>query len=323
MQKKSGYYFELVIVVLVTLIVFAALTIPNLQHGVGFIFPVPLAVFIIRHRTRDGIIPALIMLIVAPFITHFLPVGGGSWVRGLLMMLTAVTIGFLHGGLSKLKMSHLKEVMIVIGAEMFLAFLMTGVFYFIKDPVFDYSIEFPHYFEQFSTIFNLNHGSIYAENARFIFINSVIPYVMTLAIVEVLFTHVLIHLVIRYAFELTLDRPFTGLHFRLPKFTGYVYLLLLGGSLTSLFFLNQNLNHGVLITITVLINITLALMIFFILQGLFLMILLFRVRRNRESSIILFIVALIFSVPFSIIGAFNVIFSWTSQIMQVEHMDHF
>ncbi|MFA7449558.1 MAG: hypothetical protein WCY90_01930 [Bacilli bacterium] len=323
MKKNSGYYFELVVVVLVTLIVFTALTIPHLQHGVGFIFPVPLAIFIIRYRVKDGIIPALIMLFFAPIITHFLPIGEGSWVRGLLMMLTAVTIGFLHGGLSKLKISHLREIIIVIGAEMVLAFLTTAIFYLIKDPVFDYSVEFPHYFERFAALFNLNHESIYAQNVRFIFVNSVIPYIIALAIVEVLFTHILIFLVIRYAFELTDGRPFTGLYFKIKKPLAYLYLFGLGTALISLFFLNQTLSQGVLIAITVLFNLVLGAMIFFILQGVMVMILLFRTRRNRERSIILFIIALIFSIPFSIFGAFNVIFDWTSRMMAAEQIEHF
>lgn len=323
MNRRSGFYFELIVVVMVTLLVFAALTALNLQHNVGFIFPVPLAVFIIRYRTRDGILPAIIMLIFAPLITHFLPFGGGSWVRGLLMMLTAVTIGFLHGGLSKLKMSHLKEILIVVGAEMFLAFLSAGIFYLMKDPVFDYSVEFPHYYEGFANFFRIPHDSIYSQNAQFIFLNSVIPYIISLAIAEVLLTHVLIYLVIKYAFELTDDRPFTGLHFKLPKWMGYVFLALLFSAITSLFFLKYELEYGLLIGITILFNIVLATMIVFILQGLFLLIILFRVRRHREHSIFLFVMALAFSVPFAILGSLNVIFGWTTQMMELDHSFHF
>lgn len=314
MRKDSKYYFHLTMVVLFTLIAFAALTIPHLQHGVAFIFPVPLAVFIIRYRIKDGILPAIIMMIMAPLITHFLPVGAGSWVRGVFMMLTAVTIGFLHGSLSKLKMSHLREILIVMGAEIFLGALTTLVFYFIQDPVFAFNIEFPHYFERFLVLFNLNHTSIYAQNAGVIFANSVIPYVISLAITEVLLTHILIHLILKYVFELIDNRPFSGLYFRLPKTFAYLFLGGLMLAIISLFFLGNPLDGTILNAIVILFIIVLSVMIIFILQGILLMIFLFRARRQRELSLLIFVVGLVFSVPFAILGALSVIFGWGDRL---------
>lgn len=315
MRKDSKYYFHLTMVVLFTLIAFAALTIPHLQHGFAFIFPVPLAVFIIKYRIKDGILPAIILMIFAPIITHFLPVGGGSWVRGVFMMLTAVTIGFLHGSLSKIKMSHLREILIVMATEIFLGALTTLVFYFMKDPVFAFNIEFPHYFERILTLFSLNHNSIYAQNAGVIFANSVIPYVISLAITEVLLTHILIHLVLKYVFELVDNRPFSGLYFRLPKVTAYVFLGGLLLALISLFFLGNPLDEGLLTAIVILFILVLSVMIIFILQGILLMIFLFRARRQRELSLLIFVVGLVLSVPFAILGALSVIFGWGDSLL--------
>lgn len=315
MRKNSIYYFHFTIVVLLTLILFAALTIPHLQHGVAFIFPVPLAVFIIKYRIKDGIIPAIIMMAFAPIITHFLPVGGGSWVRGALMMFVAVTIGFLHGSLSKVKMSHLREILIVMGAELFLGALTTIIFYFIQDPVFAFNIEFPHYFGRFLTLFNLNHNSIYAQNVGVIFENSVVPYVISLAITEVLLTHILIHLVLKYVFETVDNRPFSGLYFRLPKAFAYAFLGGLLVAITSLFFLGKPLDDTVLLVIVIIFMVVLSVMIIFIFQGIFVMIFLFRARRHREVSLLIFVVGLVFSVPFAIMGALSVIFGWGDHLL--------
>ena len=315
MQKKSTYYFELILVVLFTLITFAALTIPHLQHGVAFIFPVPLAIFIIRNRIKDGIIPAIILMIFAPLITHFLPVGNGSWVRGFLIMMTAVTIGFLHGGLTKLKMSHLKEILIVMGAELFFGSLMTLVFFLNNDNVFSYDIEFPHYFETFARLFNIKTNTIYAQNIRQIFINSVIPYVIALSITEVLLTHILIHLVLKYGYDLDHGRPFTGLYFRLPKWFAIGFLVLLIAALSSLFFLGQELPEGVLTAIIILFIVVLSLLIIFILQGVLYFIFRFRAKHHKELSLGIFITGLFFSVPFAIVGALSVIFGWSEQLI--------
>lgn len=322
-MEKRRYYFDLSLVIILTLLMFAALTIPHLQHGVAFIFPVPLAVFIIRYEIKDGIIPALILILVAPFITHFLPIGGGSWIRGLLMMTTAVTIGFLHGAFTHTKMSHLKEILIVMAAELFFGILMTLVFYFIQDPIFAFNIEFPHYFERFRILFNLHENTTYVQNAGVIFQNSVIPYVIALAVTEVLLTHILIHLVLKYVYEMTDERPFTGLNFRLPKVFAYAYLVGLGLAIVSLFFLGQTLHPNILTAIVVLFIVVLSVMILFIFQGLMYLVYVAELKRNRELSLLFFVVTLILSVPSSILGALNVIFGWTDKMaIKTEHKEH-
>lgn len=45
------------------------------------------------------------------------------------------------------------------------------------------------------------------------------------------------------------------------------------------------------------------------------MIFLFRARRQRELSLLIFVVGLVFSVPFAILGALSVIFGWGDRLM--------
>ena len=77
--KKStpfslNYFFEMGQVILLTLVLFLMFTLSHLEHGIAFIFPVPIAIFVIRYHVKDSIIPALIMIACAAVITHFLPI---------------------------------------------------------------------------------------------------------------------------------------------------------------------------------------------------------------------------------------------------------
>jgi len=317
-KKPTGYFFELSIVILLTLTLFAGLTIPHLQHGVSFIFPVPLAVFIIRHKVKDGIFPAILMIIMGALITHFLPVGAGSWVRGFLIMLTAMTIGFLHGALHKTKLSHRNEILIVMAAELALSIVCVVVFYLLRDPVFAFDIEFPHYYASFQRLFNIKADSVYAQNVGIIFQNMVIPYTFALAITEVLFTHVLIHLTIKYVFETTDERPFTGLAFSIHASGGVLYLVGLVGCFASFIILRNPVDPTLMNIIIALFIMVFTAMIFFILQGVLLMIYVMRIKYNREQSLGIFILALTFAVFFSVLGALNTIFHWSDKLSAKE-----
>ena len=237
------------------------------SHTLGFIFPVPLAVFIIRHKTKEGILPAIIMVLCAPVITHFLPIGEGSFVRGLLIMSGAVTIGFLHGALHKTKISHLSEISIVMIVELFFGVLLTIVFYLLRDPVYAFDIEFNHYFHTFSELFKLQNAPIYAQNVEKVFKNMIIPYTIGLAVVEVLFTHILIHYSLRIIDGESHHGPYSGLAFNLPRFSGYLYVGGIFLSIIALGLMSIELSNAVLISIIVLFIIVLSVSIFFILQG--------------------------------------------------------
>lgn len=309
------YYWELIFSVVFTLVVFSALTFGHLEHGFEFLFPVPLAVFIIRHRVKDGIIPAIILIVLATLITHFLPLGEGSWLRGFLIMITAVTIAFLHGGLSKTKVGHFREILYVMGAEVTLGFIMLLVFYLVKDPVYAFNIEFDHYYHVFCELFKISETSIYGQNAAYIFQYMHIPFTVSLSMTNVLLTHILIHLVLKYAYEQTDERPFTGLNFTTWTFASITYLILLGVAIGSLFFLGMNLPELVLNLIVVIFIIVLGTMLIFIFQGVMLLIAINDIKFSREKSLLLFFLGLVFSVPFSILGAFDAIFLWSDKII--------
>lgn len=314
-KSRSNYLFELIFTIFLTLILFTMLTIPHLQHSVGFIFPVPLAVFIIQHKVKDGIFPAIFMIVCAAIITHFLPLGGGSYVRGLLLMTTAMTIGFLHGALYKTQLSHLHEIIIVIVAELILGIIMTIIFYLLRDPVFAFDLEFAHYFANLKRLFALRGESIYAQNVEKVFLNMVIPYTIALSVVSVLLTHIFIHLAVKYIYERSDDRPFTGLIFTVHPLNAFVYLvgLLLCG--VSLFLMRQPLGVEIMNIIIALFILVLSVSIIFILQGVLVTIYFMRIKHEREYSLGIFILALTFPLIFSVLGALNVITRWSDKLI--------
>ena len=321
-ENKKGYFFELIITILLTLVLFTALTLPHLEHNFSFIFPVPLAVFIIRHKTKDGIIPAVIMFLLAPVISHFLPVGAGSFVRGLLFMSSAITIGFLHGALHKTKISHLSEISIVMITELFFGVLMTVIFYLMRDPVYAIDLEFNHYFHNFSELFKLGNAPIYAQNVEKVFKNSVIPYTVALAIVEVLFTHILIHYALRLIDGENSHGPFSGLVFKLPRFSGYLYL---GGILLAILALglmSMELSNTIMICVIILFIIVLTVTIFFMLQGVIVATTFLMRKHGKDYGVLILLLALVLSLPFALLGAFNVIMNWSDILLEGVAAEH-
>lgn len=70
-------------------------------------------------------------------------------------MSAAIVVGFLHGGLSKTKILHSDELLIVMIADLLFGFLSVIVFSLAKDPHFEINNEFHHFYDTFSTLFNL------------------------------------------------------------------------------------------------------------------------------------------------------------------------
>lgn len=317
-KKHSTYILELVLTILITAGLFALAAIPHLEHSLAFIFPVPLALFIIHNKIRDGIFPAIFLIICGTLITHYLPVGNSNWIRGLLIMMASVFIGFLHGTFYKTKIKHLYEILILMAVELSFGILMTVIFYVAKDPVFAFDHEFHHYFANIVNLLNLDKTTIYMQNVAVIFEYMVIPFTIALAIVEVLFTHIIIYLFLKHLFKAPVHRPFTGLAFNLPKISGYIFLGFVLASVISLFIITTTISETLLGVIIAIIIITLSFITPFMLQGLLVAIYFARIKKNFELSILLLLFVLLFAVPFAILGALNVIFKWSDKLIKSE-----
>lgn len=311
--KKStpfslGYFLEMFQVVMITLLLFMMFTLSHLEHGIAFIFPVPIAIFVIRYHVKDSIVPALIMIGCAALITHFLPLNDGHYLRGLLVMTTSMSLGIFHGVLFKLKVKPLKEIMILVGIELFFAILMKIIFYFMKDPYYSFSIEFEHVFHELRDFLGLKESATFTKNVGIVFPYLVIPYTFALAFVEVLFTHMLIHLFIKYIYELTSETTFHGLKFRMKPYHGIIYFVAVLLSIGALFALDFVLPPFVIVLVIVILVLTLMATIFFLFQGVIFTMKLMRVTLHRELAVLIFFISLLLIIPFALLGAASVTF---------------
>ncbi len=311
-----GYFVEMFQVVMITLLLFTMFTLSHLEHGIAFIFPVPIAIFVIRYHVKDSIIPALIMIGLASLITHFLPINESHYLRGLLVMTTSMSLGILHGVLFKLRVKPLKEIMILVAVELGFAILMKVVFYFMKDPFYSFSIEFEHVFHELRDFFGLKESEMFTQNMGVVFPFMVIPYTFALAFIEVLFTHMLIHLFIKYVYELTLEKTFHGLKFKMKPYTGIIYFVGILLSIGGLFSLDFALPPAVMVLVIVILVLTLMATIFFLFQGVIITMKLMRVTLHRELAVLIFFISLLFIIPFALLGAISVTFRLRDKIAE-------
>ncbi len=319
--KKStpftiGYFLEMFQVVMITLLLFMMFTLSHLEHGIAFIFPVPIAIFVIRYHLKDSILPAVIMIIGAALITHFLPLNDGYFLRGLLVMTTCMALGIMHGILFKLRVKPLKEIMILVGIELFFAVLMKIIFYYVQDPYYSFSIEFEHVFHELRAFFGLNESAMFTKNIGVIFPYMVVPYTFALAFIEVLFTHMIIHLFIKYVYGLTFEKTFHGLRFRMKPYNGIIYLVGILLSVAGLIALDYALSPVVMTIIIVVLILTLMATIFFLFQGVIFLMKLTRVTLHRELGIVLFFISLLLIIPFALLGAISVTFNLRDKLAE-------
>lgn len=306
MKKTKFYYFELGLVILITLGLYVFSTNFLLLHYIGFLDPVPLAVFIIRHKIKDGIFPAIFMILMGTLIGHFLPVGQGSFMRGFLFMIYAMTVGFLHGTISKTKINPLIEILIIIGVEIFYGFLLVIVFYVQKDPHFAYDIQFGQYLELFIKLFKIDETSNYAQNVGVIIKNGVIAYTIVFSFISVLLTHILIHLTRKFICREKMEHgPLHGLEFTISRVAAITYLVGCVVVLVLSFLLTKELNLLGISSINAIFTVFFSVTIIFVFQGILAVNLRLEAKGCNNLSTLVFISGILLSPVFAIIGAIN------------------
>lgn len=99
MKKTQSLIVEVSLTFVVTLTMFVILNNFHLVHTLSFVFPVPIAVLVYRNRLRDGIIPAIVLIVAATLISTYFPQNSTndySFLRGLLVMTFSMIVGLLH-----------------------------------------------------------------------------------------------------------------------------------------------------------------------------------------------------------------------------------
>lgn len=306
MKKTKFYYLELALIIVITLGLFTFASNFNLQHYIGFIIPVPLGVFIVRHDMKDGIFPALFMIAAGTLIGYLLPVGEGTITRGFLFMLMEMTIGFLHGAISKTEIDHLKEILIIIGVDIFFGFLMVIVFYLQKDPHFAYDVEFGRYLSVFYDFFNIDQTTYYAQNVGVIIKNGVISYMIALSFISVLLTHILMHLTLKYICRNeTTPKPFFELEFSISKVAAIFYLVGIALITVLSFVLKYELTQFWISVINVIFTVFFSVTIIFVFQGILVVNLGFEAKGYTKTSFLTFVLGIILFPIAAILGAIN------------------
>ncbi len=294
------------LVILITLGLFAFSSNFFLLHYFAILGPVPLAVFIIRNRMKDGIFPAILMILVGTIIGYFLPVGHGSLMRGFLFMIYSMSIGFLHGAINKTNINHLKEILIIIGAEIFFGFLLVVVFYIQKDPHFAYDVEFNHFLEVFINFFKLDKTSNYAQNVGVIIKNGVITHTIVFSFISVLMTHIFIRLTLKYICRQKMEYgPFHGLEFSISKISASAYIVGIVIVAVLSFLLTKELSQLAIAIINAIFTVFFSVTIIFVFQGILAVNLRLEARGYNKLSTLLFIVGIILFPLFAVLGAIN------------------
>ncbi|MGI6735229.1 MAG: hypothetical protein ACOX3C_03495 [Bacilli bacterium] len=322
MKRTKLYYIEFSLIILFSLGLFALFAINHVQnHFTLLLIPVPIAVFIIRYKIKDGIIPAVILIVGASLMSHFFSADPGSYLRGLLYMIAAMSVGFLHGAITKTPIDHFHEILIIIGVEIFFNFLMVIVFYVVKDPMFAYDIEFAHYYEVFSKIFKIDQTSFYAQNVRVIIENGVIPHTINSSIISVLLTHAFIHLTLKYICrdDIT-EGPFEGFEYEIPKAAAIAFLIGCVAVVATYFTLKYELKPIHISLINVLFNLVFSTVLVFSLQGALMVDAYFHSKGRKRLSVIILLISVLLFPIFAFLGVFNSLIKRSNKANKTEEI---
>ena len=91
------------------------------MHFTLLLIPVPIAVFIIRYKIKDGIIPAVILIVGASLMSHFFSADPGSYLEFIIYDRSYVG-RILTRAITKTPIDHFHEILIIIGVEIFFNF---------------------------------------------------------------------------------------------------------------------------------------------------------------------------------------------------------
>ncbi|HZJ89269.1 MAG TPA: hypothetical protein VFD05_01115 [Bacilli bacterium] len=296
MQRRT---IDLLITALVTSGLFVLFTFLNLEHTFAFLTPVMLAVFIMRYEVKGAIIPALIIFVIG--VVAGILIKGELWYHGLIFIVGGITVGFLHGGLSK-KLSHLKELSFVVLFDVLFGLVTALVFYMLNDPIYAINLEFGHYLNTFSNIINLNETTNFAQNFSYVFQLSFAEYIVTFGIIEATLTHIFIHLVLKFIYKGTEGYTFSDLNYTLPKFVALPFAALLVLTLSIPFLMMLELSKTILIIFIVISTITLSAILLFVHQGVVVLSLYFNRKVNFNLAPFIYVLGIILFVPFAVLG---------------------
>lgn len=310
------------ITTVITLLFFTVATFFTLEHTLAFLTPVLLATIIIKYRVKDGIIPAIIMLIGGTLLAVWLK--PAFWYHGLIFMIGAIVVGFLHGGLSKTRLTHLQELSIVVLFDITFGFVAALIFYLLKDA--HYSLEYEYASMLESMRFIKNMEPITARNFTFLFNYSFPANVILFGIVEATLTHIFIHLVVKYVYKLTDHHSFSGLKYKFKPILAVLYFVFLFISLITIPLMRSELSMGMLIFLVFVINITLVATLLFVHQGVVIVTYILNRRIKVNISLFVYVVGLIAFPLFALVGAFDSLFKWSDNIfllLKPPHNDYF
>lgn len=311
-KNKRKQALSTSVMVAITLLFFTVVTFFTLEHTLAFITPVLLATIIIKYRVKDGIIPAIIMLIGGTLLSFLLK--PAYWYHGLIFMIGAIVVGFLHGGLSKTRLTHLQELSIVVLFDVMFGFITALIFYLLKDTHYSLEFEYTSMLENMQFIKSME--PITARNFIFLFNYSFPANIILFGIIEATLTHILIHLVVKYVYKLTDQHTFSGLKYKLKPILALLYFVLVFISLITIPLLRSELSKGTLVFLVIAINLTLVGTLLFVHQGVVLITYTFNRYIKANISLLIYVIGIIAFPLFAILGACDSLFKLSDSILR-------
>lgn len=198
--------------------------------------------------------------------------------------------------------------------ELAFAIFMTIIFNLVNDSRYDILTEFEELYYFIINTFNIDSTSNGAINLRYLINFGVGPYTIYLDIMQVLSTHILLHLLLKHVFHVTHSHVFTGLYFKIKKWVSVVYLIHTVLTIGSLFLLRLDISQVFICIIAINFCIQLTVGIIFVLKAGIFWVLYLRAKTHREWSVLVFVLVIGLTVISAIFGAFSNLFDWDNKI---------
>lgn len=303
---KNNYIVDAVIVGLITLVAYFALSAIHIEHTFLFLFPVPIAIFTIKYEDSKAILPLSFILALSAFV--LIPLGRfNPIIEGFIVMTITAIIGVLHGYIAERHMSHALRLTLIIIADIVANFLILVVF---SPLIFGYTIneEVVHSVHKFFDFIKWLNPSEELINISEHFALNIIPtIVIATGIAEAILTHVIVHALSKRVFKIEYGHTFTGIHILVPRVITIIFVPIL---ILTAIFIPQCATLGGFwgVVLVISLNIVAIGFVFYLLNGYTLTIRFFAYRFHKRAYLLSTILMILLAPLMFLLGIIDSLF---------------
>lgn len=311
---------DMIFASLITLVLYFLISIFELQHYLMFILPVPFAIYILKNNVKSALLPMVFTIFAGSLVDfrNLVNIANGSpfdlmyfW-RGIIFLSLSFLISIVHGYLPKTGISPLKELGLVLATDFLNGLILTVVFLNLKDSIVHST---HHYGELLMHLFNVSSSSNFFVNFVGVANNIEIGYIFFIANLEAVLTHICIHLFITYFLKIEKNHTFSGLIINIRERYTVIFLIIFAAAMSFFFVANNQLHSSLIILYGIGFNIVIAFSVYYIFQGISLLFHIFAALSYRRTSLLAFILGLIFFPLTFVIGIIDSLCNFSPKLV--------